>query len=263
MLHTVCSHVRAAADTTIQLVPQKNIPGSYTDFYVDGLNNIYLIDQNNRVKKLDSRYDSAAVFDDVRRYGDIYSLDVSNPLKQVVYYRDFSTLLILDRFLSPRNTIDLRNAGILQVKAVSTSYDNNYWIFDELDAKIKKLDDNGNVLLESADFRVLFSEEFNPSSIIDNDGLLYLYDVKNGWLIFDYYGAFKQRVQLKGWKDVQVENKNLLGHDGTYLYISYPAALSIQQIKTNINLASALKIQKKGNKFFVLTKEGLSIFSLQ
>jgi len=263
MLLGIYNNICASPDTTIQLTLQKEIPGSFTDFYADGLNNIYLVNQNNQIKKLDNKFDSAAVFNDVRRYGDIYSLDVSNPLKEVLYYRDFSTILVLDRFLNPQNTIDLRTYGILQVKAVATSYDNNYWIFDELDNKIKKLDDNGNVLLESADFRILFQEEYNPSTIIDNDGLLYLYDPKNGWLIFDYYGAFKQRVQLKGWKDVQVENKNLLGHDSTYLYISYPAALSIQQVQTNINLATALKVQKRGNKFFVLAKEGLSIFSLQ
>jgi hypothetical protein len=170
--------------------------------------------------------------------------------------------LVLDRFLNPQNTIDLRTYGILQVKAVATSYDNNYWLFDELDNKIKKLDDNGNVLLESPDFRVLFQEEYNPSNIIDNDGLLYLYDSKNGWLIFDYYGAFKQRVQLKGWKDVQVENKNMLGHDSTYLYTTNPPGVNINQVKSNVNLPAAIKVQKKGNKFFVLTKDGLSIYSL-
>jgi len=256
------NNVYSAADTTILLNRQKFIAGSFVDFYTDALNNIYVVTQSNQIKKLDANYDSAAVYDDVRRYGDIYSFDASNPLKELVYYKDFSTILVLDRHLNPRNTIDLRAAGIIQVKAVAASYDNNYWVFDELDNKIKKLDDNGNLLLESADFRVLFGEEYNPTCIIDNEGLLYLYDEKNGWLIFDYYGALKQKVQLKGWKNVQVENKNLLGNDTIYLYITYPAAINIQQIKPNINLASAIKIQKRGNKFFVLTKDGLTIYTL-
>jgi len=252
----------AAPDTTIQLKLTATVPGNYASFYADNLNNLYLVNQNNQVKKLDDKYDSSAVFNDVRRYGDIYLLDVSNPLKIIVYYKDFNTLVILDRFLNTRNTVDLRNSGILQAKAVAQSYDNNYWVFDELDNKIKKIDDNGNVLLESADFRVLFNEQYDPTQIIDNDGLLYLYDAKNGWLVFDYYGGYKQRVQVAGWKDVQVNGKNLQGHDDTYLYFANPAMLNIQQVKTNVNLQPVIKLQKIANKFIVLTKQGLSIYTL-
>jgi len=257
-----CFKVMARGDTAVNLLKQNIIPGNYTNFYIDNLNNIYLINSDNQVKKLDDKYDSAGVFNDVRRYGDIYSVDVSNPLKIIVYYKDFSTILVLDRFFNTLNTIDLRKYGILQAKAVAQSYDNNYWLFDELDSKIKKLDDNGNVLLESSDFRILFSEQYDPSRIIDNDGMLYLYDIKNGWLIFDYYGGLKQRVQVTGWKNVQVSDKHLFGHDDQYLYFSDPGALSIQQLKPNINLASVIKMQKLANKFFVLTKEGLFIYTL-
>ncbi|HWB24966.1 MAG TPA: hypothetical protein VG738_05780 [Chitinophagaceae bacterium] len=252
----------AATDTTLQLTQVKTINGDYASFYVDNLNNIYLVNHNNQVKKLDNNYDSVAVFNDTRRYGDIYSLDVSNPLKIIVYYRDFNTILILDRFLNVRNTIDLRKSGILQAKAVAQSYDNNYWIFDELDNKIKKIDDNGNILLESADFRVLFSEQYDPVQLIDNDGLLYLYDPKNGWLVFDYYGAFKQRVQVTGWSDVQVTGKNIMGHTGSFLYFANPKALDIQEVKTNINLQAVIKLQKAGNIFIALTKQGLSMYTL-
>ena len=49
--------------------------------------------------------------------------------------------MVLDRFLNIRNTIDLRQSGIFQVSAVAQSYDNNIWVFDDLDSKIKKIDD--------------------------------------------------------------------------------------------------------------------------
>lgn len=262
LLLLACTKAFAAADTILQPKTVINIAGSYTNFYMDNLGNTYLLNINNQVKKLDDKYDSAGVFNDIRRYGDIFSLDVSNPLKIVLYYRDFNTILVLDRFLNTRNTIDLRKAGIQQAKAVAQSYDNNYWVFDELDNKIKKLDDNGNVLMESADFRVLFSETYNPTQIIDNDGLLYLYDADNGWLVFDYYGALKQRVQLNGWKNVQVNNKILQGWDKSGLYFANPAVLSVEQLKTSIPLTGVIKLQKTSNRLYALTKQGLSIYSL-
>ena len=191
MIFSSSFSAKADADTTLHLVNQKNIPAAYTNFYTDNLGNIFLVSKTNQVKKLNQNLDSFAVFNDVRRYGNIYSLDVTNPLKILVYYKDFTTILVLDRFLNIRNTIDLRKVDILQAKAVAQSYDNNYWVFDELDNTIKKIDDNGNVLFKSSDFRVLFSEQYNPSYIIDADGLLYLYDEKKGWLVFDYYGTYQ------------------------------------------------------------------------
>lgn len=250
-----------AADTTLHLTKVKSISGSYNNFYADNLGNIYLISANNQIKKINENLDSVTVFNDVRRYGDIYSMDVNNPLKIIVYYRDFTTILVLDRFLNIRNTIDVRNAGILQAKAVAQSYDNNYWVFDELNSKIKKIDDNGNVLLESPDFRVLFSFEFIPQQIIDADGALYLYDAKKGWLIFDYYGAYKKHIDVTGWKDVKASKNALTGVDSNYLYSINSNTFGEQKI--NLGLPSAVKIQQWSDKFYVLTKNELSQYRIQ
>src|SRR5579864_4125058 len=96
----------ANADTLLHLQLVKEIGGSFKNFYTDNLNNIFILSQENQLKKLGSKGDSVAVFNDVRKYGELYSLDVSNPLKLMLYYRDFATILTLDRFLNVINTID-------------------------------------------------------------------------------------------------------------------------------------------------------------
>ncbi|CAN5837980.1 hypothetical protein BH10BAC2_BH10BAC2_34450 [soil metagenome] len=253
----------AGGDTTFHLVKEKIIIGNYANFYTDNFGNIFLISLNNQVKKLNQDFDSVGIFNDVRRYGDVYLLDVNNPLKIVLYYRDFTTVLVLDRFLNNRNTIDLRNAGILQAKAITQSYDNNYWVFDELSSKIKKIDDNGNVLLESPDFRILFSYEYNPQQIIDADGALYLYDTKKGWLIFDYYGAFKKHMDVIGWKDVNASRNILSGHDSSAFYTIDPNTFSELKISTDIIIDKAIKVQRQLDKLLVLEKDNLTIYRIQ
>ncbi|MEI9958569.1 MAG: hypothetical protein WDM90_20195 [Ferruginibacter sp.] len=59
----------------------KSIKGNYVDFSVDNLDNIYLITDNNQLKKIDGNGDSVAVFNDVKRYGTLSSIDDTNPLK--------------------------------------------------------------------------------------------------------------------------------------------------------------------------------------
>ncbi|HLI92121.1 MAG TPA: hypothetical protein VKU83_00860, partial [Puia sp.] len=65
------------------------LPQNIVDFNVDNLGNIYVINRDNQLKKLSPRGDSLAVFNDVIRYGKVASIDVTNPLKILVYYRDF------------------------------------------------------------------------------------------------------------------------------------------------------------------------------
>src|SRR6267142_1538777 len=102
------------ADTSSLFRLTGTIGPDIVDFNVDNLGNIYVLNKDNRLKKLSSQGDSLAVFNDVRRYGQIASIDVSNPLKILVYYREFTTIIELDRFLNIINTIDLRKLNILQ-----------------------------------------------------------------------------------------------------------------------------------------------------
>lgn len=253
----------ASGDSTFRLTLQKTIPGNYTNFYTDNLGDIFLVSKTNQIKKLNAYLDSVGVFNDVRRYGNIYSLDVSNPLKLIVYYKDFTTILVLDRFLNVRNTIDLRKYGILQAKAVALSYDNNYWIFDELDNTIKKIDDNGNVLLQSSDFRILFQEQYAPSYIIDSNGQLYLYDEKKGWLVFDYYGTYKQNIGAPNRTDVQMAGNQLISRDSAQFYYYNPKTFNeIKITAPQIAFPETIKVQQTLSKIFVLQKDGLSVYTI-
>lgn len=262
LLITFSKAYPAATDTSLQLQAVKTIPGSYTNFYIDNLNNYYLLSSTNQVKKLNSNGDSVAAFNDVRRYGNIYALDVTNPLKPLVYYKDFATIVITDRFLNVVNRVDLRSLNITQANAIALSYDNNIWIYDELEAKLKKIDDKGNLLFQSSDFRLLFTDVPHPSKIIDSDGQLYLYDNKTGWYIFDYYGALKQKLSFINWSDVNVQNNVLTGRDSSVFYSCFPKQLQFNSIKTNINLSAAIKVQQQRDKIYVLTKEALLLYTL-
>ncbi|MGN6616534.1 MAG: hypothetical protein ACTHJ5_05115 [Ilyomonas sp.] len=251
----------AANDTTLlQLEMVKKISGNFLNLYVDNLKNYYLQTSPNQLTKFNNEGDSVASFNDVKRYGNIYAVDVTNPLKILISYKDFATIIIADRFLSKANTVDLRNADIYEAQAVALSYDNNFWVFDELDSKLKKIDDNGNVIFESTDFRLLFPEAPNISTIIDNNGQLYLYDEKTGWYIFDYYGALKTRLPFIGWKDVSASDNVLYGRNGAFLYAYHPKQLQFKTYKTN--LPSSVKVITKNGFYYALTNDGLIIYKI-
>src|SRR5215212_7805346 len=225
MLLTLTQFSFAQTDTAFRLV--RTFPGEIADAAIDNLDNVYILTTTDQLKKYNASGDSVAVYNNVRKFGKVYSIDVANPLKILLYYKDFSSIVVLDRLLATRSTIDLRRKNILQVAAIGQSYDNNIWVFDAYDNKLKKIDDEGNILLETPDFRQVFNVVFTPQQIIDLNNQLYLYDAVNGLLVFDHYGTYKRKIPVHGWSNVSITDKYILGISNESLQ-SYNVSTLIQ-----------------------------------
>jgi hypothetical protein len=239
----------------------RTLSGDIVDFTVDNLGNMYVLNSDNQLKKLGVQGDSLAVFNDVRRYGKIASIDVSNPLKILVYYREFTTIIELDRFLNIVNTIDLRKLNILQARAVALAYDNNIWVFDELEATLKRIGDDGSLVDQTSDFRQLFDTVPDPAVIRDQNGLVYLYDPAKGVYMFDHYGTLKSHLDFRGWQDFDVIDKNLLGRDDRKFYRYQPGTLNMQEEAIPATYAGAKHILITPNIIYVLKSAGLEIYT--
>jgi hypothetical protein len=254
------SQVVHAQDSAFHFI--KTIPGDFSYFNVDNLDNIYLLTSGNQLKKINLNGDSIGIYNDVRGYGQLSSIDVSNPLKTLVYYKDFSSVIELDKQLSVLHTADLRTQNIFSVKAIATSYDNNLWLFDEGERKLKKVDDNGVLLLETVDFSSLFDSIPSPVKIVDKDGFVYLYDPAQGFYIFDYYGSLKNKLPFLHWHSVEVIGKTMFGFDSTTLYAYAVNSLNLLQYTLPADFKSAVQIKISNNKVYLLKKDGLTVYSI-
>jgi hypothetical protein len=242
----------------------KTIPGDYAYFTADNLDNIYLVNNTtNQLKKINGDGDSIGVFNDIRKYGKLFSIDATNPLKILLYYKKFSTIVVLDRLLNVRNTINLGKKNIFKVKAIATSYDNNIWLFDEGESKLKKIDENGEVVMESVDFRTLFDVVPSPSQITDQDGFLYLYDSSKGFYTFDYYGALKNNIPFLNWNSTAVIGKSLYGFGDSILYQYQTASLKLKEYPTPGFFKTAAQIKVANNKVYLLQKDGVQQFLIK
>ncbi len=245
------------SDTSIKVSLPAIIATNVTDFTTDNLGNIYIVTPSNQIKKLNAKGDSIGVYNDVKRYGRIAFIDATNPLKLLVYYTDFSTIVVLDRFLNKRNIIDLRRLNMMQVKTITSSYDNNYWVYDELDNKLRKIDDNGNTMVETADLRQALSFAPQPVVMYDREGQLYMYDPAQGMFVFDYYGAKKNLWSLLHLSDVQVLDKNTIsGSDSSGIILYKPASFLVQSYKIFEDQKRFKKCNFNNNRILCLTNDG-------
>jgi hypothetical protein len=203
------SSANAQPSTSWQL--QKAIKGDWVSFEVDHLGNTYLINQANQLRKYTSQGDSVAVYNDQRRYGTIGSLDVANPLLLLVYYPDYSTIVWLDRFLRPVNTLDLRASGIFSIGAVASSFDSKLWVFDKMEQRLKKLGQKGEMLQQTPDLRQVLRKNIEPVSIQEAQQRVYVYDRSQGVFVFDYFGNFENNIDIKGWADWSIKGTTMSG----------------------------------------------------
>lgn len=254
------SGIKAQDDSLFKLIKKINFP--VYSFSVDNIGGLYVITSDNQLKKYNDQGDSVGVFNQVTKYGKLAYVDAENPWKTILYYKDFSTIVLLDKYMNVITAINLRKLNIFRVQAVTTSYDNNIWIFDEQDNTLKKIDDNGNILSQTVDFRLLFDAAPDPEKIIDRDGFVYLYDPQKGIYIFDYYGSFKSKLTFLHWTDIEVLGKSIYGFDEKNLYKYSPPIPDFKTYPLPPELANNSSIQISNYKIYVLKNNQLVVYNL-
>lgn len=263
LLHIVISLITFSCygqpDSSFMLI--RTIKGDIAEFTVDNLNNIYIINSKNQVKKLNANGDSVAVYNDVKKFGQLSYIDVSNPLKTLLYYKDFATIVVLDRFLNIRNTIDLRKQNIFSVKAIGQSYDNKIWLYDEQDNKLKKIDENGKLLLETPDFRLLFDRAPAPQRIYDQDQFVYLYDMQQGVFVFDYYGSLKNKILITGWQNFKAAGKFIFGSNADTLHRYEISTFRLDQWKMPGAISMSRSFNFTSTLLFALKEGEIEIYA--
>jgi hypothetical protein len=246
-------------DSTI--VFEKKMSELAEDLYVDALGHLYLINSQNQIKKLKANGDSLAVYNFSKRYGKPSLIDATYPLKTMLYYKEYSTIITVDRLLSVTNVIDLRKFGIFQTNVIASSYDNQFWYYDEQQAQLLKINNQGVTSQQTVDLRQQLTNLPSPTTIIDNDNLVYVYDSAKGVYTFDYYGAYKNFTAFPSCTSFFVYNKTLYGIKDNILYKKKETDATIYSYQLPFNANEAKKIVFEKNKIYCLDKTGITIYN--
>jgi len=187
----------------------RSIPMNARMMTVDELGNVYVVRNNNALVRFNENGDSSAFFRSVQN-GEIGSVDASNPLRIVVYYPAYSRVTLLDRQLAQKNDLDLRRLNIANTSVVASSADGNLWIYDQFNARLRKVDEQLNEVVTSNDLRQETQLVPVPSFMIERDWKVFLCDTAKGIFIFDRYGNYVNTLSIYGVKHLQVFGTQLV-----------------------------------------------------
>ncbi len=165
---------------------------------VDQLGQLYLLETTGKLGVYNSlTVGTAFTFEDTRM-GLPTTMDVSNPLGPLLYYADYQTVLLLDRTLHIRGQLDLRGQEqIHQPLCFARSFDDQMWVYDAWDYRLKLIDQEARLRRESLDLRLRLGEENSPQQIRVVGDLIFLL-FSNGRL-----ATFNFMAHFLGWEKIE------------------------------------------------------------
>jgi len=200
MVALVCSFIQ---DTKSKRVVIKT---KFNQFTIDNIGNIYTIHDEEIVKYLPNgnffaRYSNL-------KLGKISFVDVTNPLKVLLYYKDFQQLVFLDNQLSVNsNEVSLENLGYEQTELACAGANNSFWIYDQKNNELLRFNENSKKVSFTGNLKQILKTDLNPTFMKEYNGFLYLNCPQNGIYVFDFYGAFSKLIPLKELKGFRVDEE--------------------------------------------------------
>ncbi|WP_298394390.1 hypothetical protein [Flavobacterium sp.] len=222
--------------------------GVKADFFVgfDGFNNCIYLKNNVLFKKIDQsiiQYQNLGL-------GKITKVDITNPLKIIIFYEEFNSVIVLDNQLNEIQKIEFsRLEQPVLASAIGISGQNKLWVFNSLSQQIGLYDlttgiyeNKSNPLNQPIAF---YQTDFNYFHWIDKDKI---------WYTATIFG----RIITNG--NVEVSSDLLLLPQNKILF-SKDNKLFIRD--RNINKLYEIEIVEKTFKKFYYKEQILSIFTNQ
>ncbi|WP_196891273.1 hypothetical protein [Aureivirga marina] len=236
----------------IAVTLEKEIPLEASDFIgIDAFDNIYYTQNNVLYKKTSTQTLSYTNIN----LGELSSVDITDPTKIVLFYKDFSSAEILNRNLIRIETIEFLD---LNVSFLRKSVDSYFWIFSDVTQKVYLYDyrlkrivqeteiiRNSNIekMYSTFNFCWLITEEKTMLKVDSQLNILPVFDKvpvskisgNNNQLAIKSENTFYQLTSDKNLKKIDVSAKGIYDFylNENYLYIFERKRIKIYKISKN------------------------------
>ena len=215
---------------------------------IDVLGNLYIVQESSLYKyslkgELLYSYSNFSL-------GPISSVDVTNPMKIMLFYKDAATLLFLDDRLSPiSENLDLMNKQLATISLAAYSTNNQIWLYDFINMDLITLDMYFNVT-----GKVHYNfPNFQPTQLMEIPGKMFaMYNPEQGIYLFDSFGSYIKTIGIQTEKKVQFVGQTLIYLKDSRLHIYNYQELRDESFELkDTHIKQSLKFRDK----YILLKE--------
>lgn len=189
---------------------------SCSRFRVDDLSYIYTVDQNSVTKytrqgKLEFVYSRM----DLGKTG---QLDVSDPLRPLVFFPETGTLVALDNTLSEQRVLRLWEGQFGMPEWVASGVNQEFWVYDGLNKEIIRIDERMNRRSTTGYLPAVTGHDPEIVGLAERHEKLIIADRKHGLWIFDRFGTYVRSVPIEGIRELRTHapGMTIITDDGVY-----------------------------------------------
>ena len=213
----------------------------------DNFGNIYSVHENEFRKN--TKEGKASFYKNVS-LGKIFQIDLQNPLQIVLFYKQFTSVVLLDNQLNETTKINFSDLQVpLNPEAVSLASQNRLWVYDILSQKLGLFD-----ILKNTFQPLTPSYKDNLKFYQSDYNYFYWIDIKQNLYVSNVFGKVNFLGLVPEFKQLQVVSPTLLllaNDNGLFLYNLENAAFT------------PISINEKSFVSFSYKEQILSIFTEQ
>lgn len=242
--------------TTVQLIREVHIHN--TGMTTDNLGNCYVLNKD-QITKFNAKGDSLST-QSYKWLGWISSMDASNGLRLLLFYRDLNQIAILDNTLSIQGEpVKLEKLGLQFARLVCQSPNNNsLWFYDTNEFSLKRFDHNFKLIRNSGNITQVTGQDLDPNFMTEYNNMLYLNNPESGILVFDQFGTYFKTIPVKGLDYFQVVDNFIFYLSGDQL-MRYDM-LSFEQREILLPIKKIKTFRIEGKQLYLLGEDGLGIY---
>jgi len=195
--------------------------------------------------------------------GEISAADVKNPMRILLFYKDFNQVIFLSNKLSELGSpIELDNTGHSQVSICCTSNSGGFWLFDQQTFQLIHLNSGLEPVQKGTILQNIFKNTSElPVCLVEENDELYMSLPKTGLLVFDKFGTYQKTIPIINARNFQVFTDKIFYFENNYLYsCSKKMEVDSVSLPENLKIISAAICK---NQIVASNKEELFIFNLQ
>jgi hypothetical protein len=228
-------------------------------FTTDPLGNIYVINGQN-IQKYNSNLQKIADYSNAF-LGNISFIDVSDPLRLLLHYREFNQAVWLDNYLEEiRSPVRLDDLGIEQAILLCSSSLSGFWVFNQLNDQLQYFDINLNKIHESISLNSLIGD-MRPVAMAEKNRMVYLNFPGKGILTFDQFGTYYRTFPVFPDNNFQVTDESIFYlQQGSFKRYDLKTFAEVKITLPDTEALKAVMIQPE--YLYILKKEGIFVYKI-
>ncbi len=228
---------------------------------IDNFGNLFLVTPKNEVMKFNAQGKFLWNYTN-NNYGEITQLDVTDPLRVIIFYAAFQQIIVLNNNLSEISKYSFNQNPEVQITLAASANNNGFWVYDQINRELKKLSNSFIDDLRSGNIYQRNGFDMQANFMISDEQHVYINDELEGIRIFDNYGNFIKTAVVNAKYGFEVNDSEIYFFEDNKLKSYNYFNFKMEEVKLPVkgNLFNAIL---RFNRLVVLNEKGLTLWAVK